>query len=142
MAVNVLPALQPAVLVHEQREVGQVNRQLLLQPDRALAGAHHLAQALFVEALEAPFLTGLPVVAGKNARAGDVPLELLFAGTVFTRGETGFGVEQIPWSCEARYRMPVAVWRRTPGEAWLGQLPFFAWRRFSHVACASVAASG
>jgi feruloyl-CoA synthase len=35
--------------------------------------------ALFVEALEAPFLAGLPVVAGKNARAGDVPLERLLA---------------------------------------------------------------
>jgi hypothetical protein len=43
--------------------------------------------------------------------AGDVPLTLLFSGTVFTRGSTGFGVEHIPWSCEARYAMPVAVWR-------------------------------
>jgi len=56
--------------------------------------------------------------------AGDVPLELLFSGTVFTRGETGFGVEQIPWSCEARYRMPVAVWRQMiasyfPHTGWL-----------------------
>jgi hypothetical protein len=44
--------------------------------------------------------------------AGDVPLTLLFSGTVFIRGETGFGVEQIPWSCEARHRLPVAVWRQ------------------------------
>jgi hypothetical protein len=43
--------------------------------------------------------------------AGEVPLSLLFSGTVFTRGSTGFGVEHIPWSCEARYAMPVAVWR-------------------------------
>lgn len=33
--------------------------------------------ALFSEALEAPFLAGLPVIAGKNARPGDVPLERL-----------------------------------------------------------------
>ncbi|MBR7621114.1 feruloyl-CoA synthase [Phenylobacterium sp. 20VBR1] len=32
---------------------------------------------LFIAALEAPFLGGLPVIAGKNARAGDVPLERL-----------------------------------------------------------------
>ncbi|HEY7273179.1 MAG TPA: DUF6084 family protein [Actinoplanes sp.] len=44
--------------------------------------------------------------------AGDVPLTLLFSGTVFLRGETGFGVEQIPWTCEARHRLPVAVWRQ------------------------------
>jgi hypothetical protein len=42
---------------------------------------------------------------------GEIPLTLMFSGTVFTRGETGFGVEQVPWSCEASYRMPVAVWR-------------------------------
>jgi hypothetical protein len=43
--------------------------------------------------------------------AGDVPLTLLFSGTVFTRGGAGFAVEQIPWSCEAGYALPVAVWR-------------------------------
>lgn len=37
--------------------------------------------ALFSEALEAPFLADLPVVAGKNARPGDVPLERLLAST-------------------------------------------------------------
>ena len=33
-----------------------------------------------------------------------MPLLLLFTGTVFTRGATGFAVEQVPWDCEARYR--------------------------------------
>lgn len=33
--------------------------------------------ALFGEALEAPFLAGLPVIAGANARPGDVPFERL-----------------------------------------------------------------
>jgi len=42
--------------------------------------------------------------------AGTVPLALLFSGTVFTRGEHGFGVQQVPWDCEARYDLPVAVW--------------------------------
>jgi hypothetical protein len=45
-------------------------------------------------------------------QAGDVPLTFLFSGTVFIRGETGFAVEQVPWSCEARYAMPVTVWRQ------------------------------
>ena len=44
--------------------------------------------------------------------AGTVPLTLLFSGTVFTRGSSGFGVEQVPWDCEARYDLPVAVWRQ------------------------------
>jgi hypothetical protein len=56
--------------------------------------------------------------------AGDVPLTLLFSGTVFTRGAAGFGVEQIPWDCEARYRLPVPVWRQMiasyfPNTGWL-----------------------
>ncbi|MEU4216147.1 DUF6084 family protein [Actinoplanes sp. NPDC026623] len=56
--------------------------------------------------------------------AGDVPLTLLFSGTVFTRGSTGFGVEQIPWDCEARHDMPVDVWRQMmamyfPNTGWL-----------------------
>jgi hypothetical protein len=56
--------------------------------------------------------------------AGDVPLTFLFSGTVFTRGSTGFGVEQIPWACEAQYPLPVAVWRQMidsyfPNTGWL-----------------------
>ena len=43
--------------------------------------------------------------------AGDVPLNLLFSGTIFTKGTTGFEVEQVPWACEARWRLPVRVWR-------------------------------
>jgi hypothetical protein len=57
-------------------------------------------------------------------RNGSVPLELLFSGTVFARGETGFSVTQIPWDREARHEMPVAVWRELmdqyfPGAGWV-----------------------
>jgi hypothetical protein len=57
-------------------------------------------------------------------RNGTVPLELLFSGTVFARGETGFSVTQIPWDREARHEMPVAVWRELmdqyfPGTGWV-----------------------
>ncbi len=44
-------------------------------------------------------------------RDGAVTVILLFSGTVFIRGERGFGVEQVPWDREAHYDMPVAVWR-------------------------------
>jgi hypothetical protein len=55
---------------------------------------------------------------------GDVPLTLLFSGTVFTKGGAGFGVRQVPWDCEARHQMPVAVWRRMiashfPNSGWI-----------------------
>ena len=44
-------------------------------------------------------------------RDGEIPLLLLYSGTVFTRGTTGFAVTQIPWSAETSHRLPVAVWR-------------------------------
>ncbi|WP_329140295.1 DUF6084 family protein [Streptomyces sp. NBC_01476] len=55
---------------------------------------------------------------------GEVPLTLLFSGTVFTKGGAGFAVRQVPWDCEARHRMPVAVWRQMiashfPNSGWI-----------------------
>jgi hypothetical protein len=57
-------------------------------------------------------------------RGGDVPLVLLFSGTVFTRGATGFAVEQLSWSLEAPCRLPVSAWRKLmdlyfPGGGWI-----------------------
>jgi len=57
-------------------------------------------------------------------RDGDIPLVLLFSGTVFTRGATGFAVEQLSWSLEAPCRLPVSGWRRLmdlyfPGGGWI-----------------------
>ncbi len=60
-------------------------------------------------------------------RDGTVPLQFLFSGTIFRQGHRGFSVQQMPWDCEDRYDMPVAVWRdlidaalsRTPaGSGW------------------------
>jgi hypothetical protein len=43
---------------------------------------------------------------------GEIPMLLLFSGTAFRRTNEGrFEVEQVPWSLEARHRVPVAVWR-------------------------------
>ena len=56
---------------------------------------------------------------------GDVPLELLFSGTVFYSGADGrLQTARLSWDLEAEYRLPVAVWRDTMdhhfrGTAWL-----------------------
>jgi hypothetical protein len=55
---------------------------------------------------------------------GDVPVLMLFSGTAFTRGETGFRVSQVPWHKEANTPVPVAEWRRMmdrffPDGGWL-----------------------
>jgi hypothetical protein len=58
-------------------------------------------------------------------REGEVPLELLFGGTVFYTAESGLlQTAMINWDSEEEYRMPVAAWRETmdmyfPGSAWL-----------------------
>jgi hypothetical protein len=55
---------------------------------------------------------------------GEIPLLLLFSGTVFTRGESGFAAEPVSWNLEASFRLPVAVWRETmdlyfPNSGWV-----------------------
>jgi hypothetical protein len=55
---------------------------------------------------------------------GEIPFLLLFSGTMFLQGETGFSVEQVPWDKEATFRLPVATWREAmdavfPDAAWI-----------------------
>lgn len=55
---------------------------------------------------------------------GEIPLVLLFSGTVFHQWGVGFAVEPVPWHQEARYRLPVRVWRELmdlyfPDSAWI-----------------------
>jgi hypothetical protein len=78
--------------------------------------------------LTVPCTYDLEVAAAKYFHAladGEVPLELLFSGTVFYVGEQGaLRTARIPWDCEARFGLPVAVWKqalenRFPNSAWL-----------------------
>ena len=55
---------------------------------------------------------------------GDIPLLMLFSGTVITKGESGFSVEQVPWHKEVTLGVPVKVWDELmdiyfPGQAWI-----------------------
>jgi len=56
---------------------------------------------------------------------GEVPLLLLFSGTMFYRDEVGdLQVGQISWDKEAQFRLPVKVWQEMmehyyPNSAWL-----------------------
>lgn len=56
--------------------------------------------------------------------AGDIPLVLLFNGTIFRTGPSGLLVEPVAWHTESRYQLPVSVWRDVmdryfPGSGWL-----------------------
>jgi hypothetical protein len=56
---------------------------------------------------------------------GEIPIELLFSGTVFYETLDGaLQVAQISWESEAKYRLPVRVWQQMmdiyyPNSAWL-----------------------
>jgi hypothetical protein len=57
--------------------------------------------------------------------AGDIPLCVLFSGTVFHQGEEGaLQVAQIPWNREVNYRVAASIWKQMmdtyyPNSAWL-----------------------
>jgi hypothetical protein len=77
--------------------------------------------------LPVPCSYDLEVAAGKYFAAlddGEIPLLLLFSGTVFVRTPTGFTVDQVPWTSETPQRVPIAVWREAidrffPDSGWL-----------------------
>jgi hypothetical protein len=77
--------------------------------------------------LEVPCTYDLDVATAKFFHAldaGEIPLMLMFSGTVFARAEQGFAVELVPWHKEATYRLPVGVWREVidvhfPNSGWL-----------------------
>ncbi len=57
--------------------------------------------------------------------AGDIPIDVMFSGTVFYQGEEGvLQIAQVPWDREASYRLPVSTWKEMmemhyPNSAWL-----------------------
>jgi hypothetical protein len=78
--------------------------------------------------LEVPCTFDFNVAATKYFHAlqdGEVPLTFLFSGTIFYRGdEVGLQVSRIPWSKEAKYRLPAETWRQMmdayyPNTAWV-----------------------
>jgi hypothetical protein len=74
-----------------------------------------------------PLSYDIEVAANKYLAAleeGEVPLILLFSGTVFSGALGSLSVQPVPWHKETQVRMPVAIWREAmdahfPGQAWL-----------------------
>jgi hypothetical protein len=61
-------------------------------------------------------------------RGGEIPLRMLFSGTVFSRGSSGFAVEPIAWDLEASYQLPVATWTALMDHFY----PHTGWLRLDH----------
>jgi hypothetical protein len=78
--------------------------------------------------LQVPCTYDFEVTAAKYLQAldgGEIPLELLFSGTVMYVSDEGpLQMARISWERDAEYALPVGVWRETmdhyfPGAAWL-----------------------
>lgn len=84
----------------------QIGRVEALVPSFRGAGSFTLAVAFSgdVELATTRYLASLD--------GGTVPLSFHFNGSIFYCGEADrLQVTLVPWSCEARYRMPLARWR-------------------------------
>ncbi len=56
--------------------------------------------------------------------AGEIPVTLLFSGTIFHNVHGSLQIAQIPWNREASFRLPLHVWKQMmdlyyPNTAWL-----------------------
>jgi hypothetical protein len=105
------------------------------QWDRTLRGVVWANASLVVPSFERrvdvelpiPCTYDLEVASAKYfhaVRDGDVPLTLLFSGTIFNVNGNGLCVEPVPWDLEVGYRMPATVWRDAmdqffPGGGWV-----------------------
>jgi hypothetical protein len=106
------------------------------QWSRSLRSLHWTNLAVQVPAFEATTLVELPVTCTYDLEVtgsqymnaledGEVPLEFLFAGTLFYTGPDGrLQVRPLSWDREAEFRLPVATWRQMmdrwfPDSAWL-----------------------
>jgi hypothetical protein len=77
--------------------------------------------------LPLPLSYDLEVSAGRYFQAldgGEVPVRLLFRGSVFVRTDRGLQMTPLPWDREATWRLPVALWRQAmdshfPDAGWL-----------------------
>jgi hypothetical protein len=78
-------------------------------------------------AVNVPLTYDLDIAAARYLHGldeGEIPLTLLFSGTMFYAGDTGVQLGLVPWHEEAEHRLPVAVWRAAmdehfPGSGWV-----------------------
>jgi Family of unknown function (DUF6084) len=77
--------------------------------------------------LEVPCTYDFEVASAKYLHAlreGDVPLELMFSGSVFYEDDGRLRAARVSWESEAQFHMPIQVWQDAmeahfPGSAWV-----------------------
>ena len=90
--------------------------------------------------LDVPCTYDLEVAAAKylySLPEGEVPLSFLFNGMILYAGENGrLQVAPLPWSCTARWRMPLDAWRGLMAAYY----PAGSWVRLGHDTLEALAA--
>jgi hypothetical protein len=77
--------------------------------------------------LPVPFTYDLDIASTRyftGLESGEIPLLLLFSGTIFGLADGRISVQLVPWSKEALCRIPVTAWREAmdvhfPDSAWI-----------------------
>jgi hypothetical protein len=62
----------------------------------------------------------------EGLRDGDVPVVMLFSGSVFYAGEDApqaLQVAPVPWTSEARFSLPLRTWREAIDQHYAGHAP-------------------
>jgi hypothetical protein len=101
--------LRPLLWAHATTTVAPFDREMEAELPVACTYDFNVAVTKYFDALE----------------DGEVPLLFLFSGTVFRTNRDGqLQIEQIPWSQECAFRLPVRVWKEMmqryyPNTAWL-----------------------
>ncbi len=59
-----------------------------------------------------------------SMKDGEIPILILFSGSVFYQTENGVQIDPVAWHEEANFRLPVATWRQMmdlhfPGQSWI-----------------------
>src|SRR5579872_1122402 len=104
---------------------GQTLRQLLWTNAQVVVPAFQGATVVDVP-LPCTFDLNVAVTKYLNGlHEGDIPICVLFSGTIFYTGDEGaLHIAKIPWDREVNYRLPVRVWKEMmdayyPNSAWL-----------------------
>ena len=109
---------EPERWSHTLRSMLWTHSSIVVPPFRGATEVDLPAQCTFdLTVASAKFFDGI--------EGGEVPLMLLFSGTIFYEAPDGsLQVAQIPWTKEAAYRLPVSAWKNMmdthyPNTAWL-----------------------
>jgi hypothetical protein len=137
MALRVSVQIEPVRRSYSAAEQEQL-RELFGEPERWSQSARPLLWTnvnVNVPAFDGSTIIDLPVPCTfdfnvavtkyiHGLAGGEIPVTLLFSGSVFYSGRMGLQIAPIPWDREAHYRLPVQLWKEMmelyyPQTAWL-----------------------